>query len=658
MSSSDRRPYLSATSMTQDVLDNSHDNLECRLEMIVEIETPDGFIYASDRNKYVGGTFYEALVNFPTIGRTVGEWLAPALQFSTLTIELSNVDGRFNKYLPGGDTFAGWVGKSVEVKIGLAESAGTYTSIFRGKITSIGGFSRSIKSITIISRDDLEQSNVDFPSSVFNTITYPKLETDLIGQLIPIIYGDFTVATDPKPASIPAIIVNGNDPLVDFEAEDVDISGPASPAVFTRASHALSDDTIIQLNTTGSLPSPFSTGVDYYVVNATTNTFQLSNTMGGVPIISTSAGTGSHTFEASPSETRVNVQFVISDNSNSSFQSDQVFVLRNDAFTQIPSSEIVNISGGNNYFEVKQKSGVTWISSDDGTTLVEYEFRTGDQFFVRVQGKDLSGYDDNIVWQARDILLTYTGLVAGDFDANWSTYRDKSTPAQSSISTIKSRIYINEVKNALEYALSLLEQVRLEAFPDRNLKLKINSLHFEDWDDSPSFTIKNWDVERNSTRLSIDERNVFNRAQGFFSYLPDRDQNAFQTSIYRNSAAITQHGQQISKKIEFPNLYIESDVVYQLIEIIRLASSSFEVVETNLTWRSLLQDIGGFTGLNVQIGSTILESVPAMIREIGYDPDGLKIPVKLWSMQMTPFPGYEPGFTGTVGGYDATIDEE
>jgi len=47
-----------------------------------------------------------------------------------------------------------------------------------------------------------------------------------------------------------------------------------------------------------------------------------------------------------------------------------------------------------------------------------------------------------------------------------------------------------------------------------------------------------------------------------------------------------------------------------------------------------------------------------MIRSIGYDPAGIKIPVVLWSFQMTSFPGYAPGFSGMTGGYDATIVEE
>ena len=46
-----------------------------------------------------------------------------------------------------------------------------------------------------------------------------------------------------------------------------------------------------------------------------------------------------------------------------------------------------------------------------------------------------------------------------------------------------------------------------------------------------------------------------------------------------------------------------------------------------------------------------------MIREIGYDPRSLRIVVKLWALTMIPFPGWEPNYPGTVGGYNATIGE-
>lgn len=203
----------------------------------------------------------------------------------------------------------------------------------------------------------------------------------------------------------------------------------------------------------------------------------------------------------------------------------------------------------------------------------------------------------------------------------------------------------------------MLEQVRLEMFVSRDLLLKISSLHFEDFNSAPTFRISNFDVEEKSLSPKLDERNNFNRAQGVYSFLPDINENAFKTSVYNNAAAITQQKGEISKEIVFPNLYVLTDVNYQLIEIIRLASSAYEHVLLNLTWRSLLLDVGDFVFLDVKIGSTIYDSIPCSIREIGYDPEGIKLPVRLWSYQVVPFPGFA-GASGSVGGFNATITEE
>jgi hypothetical protein len=77
-----------------------------------------------------------------------------------------------------------------------------------------------------------------------------------------------------------------------------------------------------------------------------------------------------------------------------------------------------------------------------------------------------------------------------------------------------------------------------------------------------------------------------------------------------------------------------------------------------LTWRALLLDIGNFVKLNIDIGSINMENIPSMIREIGYDPNGFKLPVKIWSFQMLPFGSWNPGYNGITGGQSATIDEE
>jgi hypothetical protein len=568
MSGKDRRSYLSATVLDQALLNNCADNFETRIEMVVDIERPGGgYIHASDRNKYVGGTFYEALLVFPTITRTVGEWLSPTLQFSTITLELSNADGRFNEFLPGGANYNSFIGRSMTVKIGLAEQAPTYMTIFSGKITEVAGFSRGTYSVTFIARDDYEALNVTFPKTSLSRSVYPDLDDSTAGQILPVIYGDFTTALDPDPAIIPVYVLNG-----------------------------------------GS-----------------------ANVLGG---------------------TRDNVKVRIAEHDLSYLDTANVYYFKSDVYYLVPSADIVNVAVSNNYFEIKQNTANLWLEG------AAYLYNKDDKFYVRVKGKDLSGYDDNIVWQARDILMTQAGALSGDFSYNWASYRDKASPAQSAISLIKSRIWENEPKPAMEYVLSLLEQVRLEVFVDKDLNLKINSLHFEDWDASPYYTVKNWDVVEKTLKPKTDERNNFNRCQATYDFHPNRNEQARVSSVFNNADSFTQIGRFISKRIGFPNLYIDTDVDYQVVEILRMSSSLFETVECSLTWRSLLLDVGDFVFLNIEIGSVIYENVPAMVRSKGYDPSGIQIPISFWSMQLLNFPGYTPSYGGIVGGYNQTIVEE
>jgi hypothetical protein len=583
MSNDRRLQYESATALTQAFLDASHDNLVNKLELVVDIEKPGGgFIRASDRNKYVvdgsgAGTFYEALLVFPVIKRTVGDFQSPTLEFSQLELELSNVDGRFNKFLPAGANFSGWVGKSITVRLGLGEIESTYRTVFHGFITEQGGFRRNVSSITLIARDRFDSVNKSFPTAALLKGDYPDIEDDKANAIAPVIYGDWTVNVESGMASIPATVVNGADP---------DVNGSSS----------------------------FTT----------------------------------------------NLQLVIAAHALVSFDTSEVYLRRGEKVWLVPSADIaaVSIAGpGVSSFEIAQSAGTMTAKTPDTDDQV-LEYGNGDTFFVKVKGKDLGSHDDNIVAQAKDILKTFGGLVDADFDANWATYRDKAAPAWSAISTTKSRVWIQEPENTLEFALSLLEQVRIEAFIDRNLKIKLLAIHLEDFASSPSFMVRNWDVERGSLKLKIDERTNFNRAKAVFNFLPNRKENFQETSIYKNDLAIAQAGKAISKKIVFPNLYDETTVIYQLIETLRVTSAYFENVEVTLTWRSMLLDIGDFVKLNVSIQSTEFENVPALIREVGYDPAGMKIPLKLWSFQLLPFPGYTPGYVGTVGGSTAIIDEE
>ena len=574
MASNDRKPFLTATVLDQDFLDTCHDNLVNDLELIVDIQDPQGgTIHVSDRNKYVGGTYYAARLQFPVITRTVGDFLSPQLEFSSITLELNNADGFFNEFLPAGADFDGWIGNTVVVKLGLRDVASTYKTIFSGRITEEGGFQRSIKSITFIARDDFDKLNQSFPKTIL-TDAFTDIEASKLNTVVPYIYGDWTVNVEPLLASIPAIPVNGADP---------DVNGDSS----------------------------FSTAV----------------------------------------------QLVISENDNTYFDDTQVYLRRGDNAWLIDSTDIVSISAGKNSFSITQGNTMTAITAD--AVDEAFEYASGDEFLVKVKGKDLGVYDDNIVEQARDILLTFTDAVSGDFASNWNTFRDKASPTVSAINTFKSRIWIQEPADTLTYVLSLFEQVRLEVFLNRDQKLEILSNHLDDFVANPSFQIKNWDVVKDTFTPKLDERNNFNRSKGQFNGLPNRKGELFQeTPVFRATAAIAQTGREISKRVLFPNLYDETVVINQVKEILRIAGGYIENVNVELTWRSMLLDIGDFVKLNVNIQGTVFENVPALIRQIGYDPQGIKIPMKLWSFQMLPFPGHSPGFPGITGGSSVSIDEE
>jgi len=609
-----------------------------------------GIIRVSDRNIFVGNRFFGARTLFPLVTRTLGEWLRPTIEFSSIQITLNNVDGIYNKILPGGENYGGFINKSINIKMGLRDVEATYFNIFQGFISSTGGFKRDIKQIKFIARDKFDSINVSFPPEKFTTAQYPKIDSSTINSTVPLIYGNYRESVNVE-GNIPTITVNKRDPEIYFDKELPVAVLNGAPSQFTIENHNFDNNDKIRFSTDDTLPSPLNDSTDYYVRNPTIHTFNVSTSSGGGSLV-TSGGIGQHNVIA---QTLRNVQSVISINANTFFDTSEVWLQRQDAFYKISSSDIQNVSGDLNYFEVRQNTGNTVIDSEN------YKFEESDIFIVKIVGYDLGLYNSNIVSQAQWLMQEFSNLEYADFDqTNWDFYRLKGSPAQSAIANIKSRIYINEEKNLLEFSLSLLEQVRLEYAISRDLKIKINAMHFEDWDYNPSFRIRNFDVEKDSTKVSIDDKTNFNRAGGFYDYNPSIGENEKATKVHKNQNSIDQIDKEISKAIEFPNLYIESDVVYQLKEILKLASGYSELIDLNLTTRGILLDLGDFVKMDVKIGSTVWEDVPMMVRSIGNDPK-MMLPIKLWSMQMIPFAnpgGWDPGYEGITGGDLATIIEE
>lgn len=83
-----------------------------------------------------------------------------------------------------------------------------------------------------------------------------------------------------------------------------DFTADAETDDITSTAHGMKDGQQVRLVTTDTLPAGLAVETTYYVVNASTDVFQLSATLGGAAINITDAGTGTHTFWAMPS-TRV-----------------------------------------------------------------------------------------------------------------------------------------------------------------------------------------------------------------------------------------------------------------------------------------------------------------------------------------------------------------
>jgi hypothetical protein len=595
MSTSDRRPYLSATVLDQELLDDSADNLSHRLEMIAKIETPNRTIYVSDRAKFVDNVYYAPKVIFPSIKRTVGEWLAGSLQFESLEISINNADEEYNDILPGGDDYDGFVGTQITVSVGLGEIGTTYTVLFKGKVTEDAGFQRSHTEFTLIARSNSEVANQVIPVQTLNDTDFPDIEDEFKGLSAPIIYGDWTTSLE----------------LKKLDPDDVDSDAAA----------------------VGHVPAFPVNGANVAVNKALDD----------------------------PSAGDTDLRLVISGTPISVFTTSEVYLLRGNKYFKFDVGDITIVpSTDNTVFDIEQKNltidGKAWI------------YENGDNFFVKVKGVDLGAYDDNLVAQAKDILLEVDGVTSFDIDdTTWDAFRDKASPSVSDITSIKSRVWLQDPQPAFEYVLSMLEQVRLEAFVNRYGDFALTSLHFDEFgnnfDPDTNFKIRNWDIVKDSMKPNIDELNNFNRAKADFDFNPAKGENRLSTLTYKNDAAVTQAGgRKISKLITFPNLYILSQVVAQLGEIIKLASATSELIDIRLNLRAFLLDIGDFVTLNIDIGSINYTDQPAVLRDAGYDPEGPSIIAKLWNFQLVNFPpGTGIGHTGpagTVGGFDAVITED
>lgn len=90
------------------------------------------------------------------------------------------------------------------------------------------------------------------------------------------------------------------DELVDLEAAGnfTTSSGSDANEITATEAHGLYDSQIVVFTSTTALPAGLSSGTDYYVINSTKTTFEVSTSLDGDPVTITNDGTGTHSFTA------------------------------------------------------------------------------------------------------------------------------------------------------------------------------------------------------------------------------------------------------------------------------------------------------------------------------------------------------------------------
>lgn len=183
------RSYNYGSFITQDMLDESYKAQENQLELVVDV----GNFSVADRPKYLGTRFYEGrMIDLPKAERIMPEMLSANVEFSECKITISNIDGKYTEYLPGGSQYSTFQGVPVSISMGLRDVQESLIPIFSGVVSYENGVSFSRNDITFKFRDRLEKLNTKYPLESITIDNYPEVPESNIGKLIPLHLGDWT----------------------------------------------------------------------------------------------------------------------------------------------------------------------------------------------------------------------------------------------------------------------------------------------------------------------------------------------------------------------------------------------------------------------------------------------------------------------------------
>ena len=134
-----------------------------------------------------------------------------------------------------------------------------------------------------------------------------------------------------------------NAEVVVSDSSGDEVADSGNKILFTDEDHGLINTDIVQIRTTGTLPTGLSLNTNYYVVNKTDDTFKLALTSGGADILWTDDGGGTHSWYKP-------TIYTVAGDQTSMFLVDKFVTVSN--YTDVSwnvSEEIINVlyTGGN-----------------------------------------------------------------------------------------------------------------------------------------------------------------------------------------------------------------------------------------------------------------------------------------------------------------------
>ena len=144
----------------------------------------------------------------------------------------------------------------------------------------------------------------------------------------------------------------------------------AVTGIITSNAHGLSQGDKVQLTTATTLPAGFSLATDYYVVNPTTNTFQLASWENGEIVVPTDTGTGTHTFHLKGRTILCDRFNSISLSLDTSGSANCTMKIQTSSQKEVPDFNAVqSMTNEWDYVEVADLQNQTTYDGDDGIVL-------------------------------------------------------------------------------------------------------------------------------------------------------------------------------------------------------------------------------------------------------------------------------------------------